>query len=189
MTLIEARAYLSFNDLEEIQECYENYLFEQKRFFREKQVHSKLYQSKFVKLQKSIEAFATLEFKESHDSTDFCYKPINYTGIILSDFHAFHRVKNQLFTLLYQATTISKIKLIADSILDNELRYALTWKEMKVLLPEDIPTKIVDPMMVLTDILAVEKKGVVSKKDYNPMLNLELQNLNTEINRLTKISH
>jgi len=189
MTINEARAYLSFNDLEEIQECYENYLFEQKCFFREKQVHSKLYQSKFVKLQKSIEAFAALEFKESHDPTDFCYEPVNYTGIILSDFHTFHYGKNQLFALLYQATTISKIKLIADSILDNELRYALTWKEIKVLLPEDIPYKIVDPMMVLSDVIALEKKGVVSNKDYNPSLNLDFGNLNAEINRLTKISH
>jgi len=189
MTINEARAYLSLDDLEEIQECYENYLFDIKRFFREKQVHLKLYQSKFIKLEKANEAFVTLEFNETFDSADVSYEPSIYSGIILSDFHAFHYGKNQLFALLYQATTISKIKLIADSILDNELRYALTWKEMKVLLPEDIPYKTVDPMMVLTDILAVEKIGIVSNKDYNPSLNLDFGNLNAEINRLTKISH
>jgi hypothetical protein len=84
---------------------------------------------------------------------------------------------------------LSKIISIAKCILDNELKYAETWKLLNVALPEEIPTKIVDPMMVLSDVIALEKKGVVSNKDYNPMLNLEFQNLNTEINRLTKISH
>jgi hypothetical protein len=189
MTINEARAYLSLDDLEEIQECYENYLFDLKRFFREKQVHLKLYQSKFIKLEKANEAFVTLEFNETFDSADVSYEPSIYSGIILSDFHAFHRVKNQLYALLYQAINISKIKLIAECILDNELRYAQTWKALNDTLPKDIHYKTVDPMMVLTDILAVEKKGIISNQDYNPLLNLDFGNLNAEINRLMKISH
>ncbi len=189
MTLSEARAYLSLYQFEGIQECYEDYVFEQKRFFKEKQVHPKLYESKFIKIKKAIEAFTIIQYKESQDPTDFYCEPFNYTGLILSDFHAFHRVKNQFFTLLYQATSLSKIISIAKCILDNELKYAETWKLLNVALPEETPTKIVDPMMVLSDVIALEKKGVVSNKDYNPMLNLEFQNLNAEINRLTKISH
>jgi hypothetical protein len=51
MTKGEAKAYLSFSDEQNLEDNYEEYLFKQKEFFRQKPVSKKIYTNQFLKIE------------------------------------------------------------------------------------------------------------------------------------------
>ena len=189
MTLNEARAYLSYNESQDIEEFYEDFIFDQKQFFKQKQVHKKLYEAKFKKINQAIHAFEILGITEKSKSSIFAFTTPTFSSNIQTNFHTYHNSRNNLFFELYGANTLSEIEPIAASIINLENLYAETWISQKHHFSMGEPTNIMDPMNVLADILLLERKGINQTNEYNPKIHSDCTFLNADIYRLFCVNH
>ncbi len=190
MTIGEAKAYLSIADSDDISDCYDTFIFEQKQFFKQKNIHPKIFESKFLKIDKAREAFAILGIEEKKTTNAFLFEKPLLKGMILADFHLYNTVKNSLFSQLFNASTLSEIQLISGYLLENELNYAATWEPMKNKLSDQHEFKNwTDPMYVLKDIQSAEKMGVIHVNDFLSTKQEGFNYLKAEINRLNKLNH
>ena len=71
MTKGEAKAYLSYSDEQNIEDHYEEFLFKQKAFFRQKPISKRVYNNQFIKIERALEAFEILGFKVTNDELEF----------------------------------------------------------------------------------------------------------------------
>jgi hypothetical protein len=189
MNLNEARAYLSYNESQDIEEFYDDFIFDQKQFFKQKQVHKKLYEAKFKKINQALHAFETLGIEDKTNSSKFSFTTPTFTSNIQTNFHTYHNCRNSLFFELYNATFLSEIEPIATSIIFLENLYTETWISQKHHFSMGDQTNIIDPMNVLADILLLEKKGIINTEEYNPNIHTDCVFLKADIYRLFCVNH
>jgi hypothetical protein len=183
MTKGEAKAYLSYSNEQNLEDNYEEYLFKQKEFFRQKPVSKKIYTNQFLKIEKAIEAYGILGFKINKSTLVF--NKTTFREKLKEIFNLYHSTKNQLFQLLYSVQSLEELILIGDQLLILEKEFASCFKEIHA---GDMKPQKIDPMDVLKNINELNQAGI----HYTNQLNINQQSLYSslfaEIKRLKNFS-
>lgn len=184
MTVNEARAYLSLSaETENIQELYDEYLFEQKLYFRNKPAIKSVFLKKISKIELAKSAFEVLGIKDSlMNFPDILW---NFNQNILSNFHEYHQKKNTILQLIFNSKELTELMHITPKLVDLEISYSLLWSKFEV--NSEIISKI-DPMQVLSDLKKLELRNVKNYNEFAPEEHLDLIYLNTEIARLALVN-
>jgi hypothetical protein len=182
MTKGEAKAYLSFSDEQNLEDHYEDYLFKQKEFFRQKPISKKIYTNQFAKIEKAIEAYGILGFKINKSSLVF--NKTTFSEKLKEIFNLYHSTKNQLFQFLYTTESLGSIITIGNELLKLEEKYAACFNKANF---SDSKLSLPDPMNVLKDINALNDLGVLFTHQLDLNKHEYFVYLFSEINRVKRI--
>jgi len=185
MTINEARAYLSLSaETENIQEVYEDYLFEQKLIFRNKPIIKSVFLKKISKIETAKNAFEILGINDSYMNQSEIYWEFNQN--ILSNFHQYHRIKNSILQMIFKADSITEIQVCAQKLIELEISYSKPWSKFEV--SSEIKS-VIDPMDVLSDLKKLESRHIMNYHEFNPNDHKDLKYLKADIARLSKVNH
>ncbi len=183
MTPEEAKAYLSFkNDQIDIEEHYEEFLFQQKDFFRQKPISYKLYNKRFLKIEQAIEAYETLGFISV--KSNLAFKEVEFNQEIKQAFDLYHLSKNNLFQQLYSTENLSELILIGNNLLNIERQYKACFESVFL---ADFYLTTPNPMDVLQDIKKLNEKGICFTYQIDSVEHSTFKYLLAEINRLKRL--
>jgi hypothetical protein len=172
MTQGEAKAYLSFYAEQNVEDHYEEYLFRQKAFFKQKPISQKIYTNQFLKIEKAIEAYEILGFKLNKSLLVF-HKTI------------FNENLKEIFDQ-YHHTSLFDLLLLSKELLHVEKQYCSCFENC--VLPESTNTPP-NPMDVLQDIKGLNKAGVYFIRELNTIEFSTHIHLVAEINRLKRLEN
>lgn len=180
MTIEEAKLFFKLEEEDDIQDAYDEQLFEFKQFFLSKPIISKVFKSKLEKLAKFEEAFCLL--------TDSRFKPLiaEKTSIVFSDnvleaFQRFEQLKSEFKQQISLATSSSDLAQKVDSLLEVTYIYYQKWRTSELLPVEiDVIAKDPDAMELLTAIRAFNLEGGerfedISSQKNQPVLMKEMK--------------
>lgn len=182
MTQGEAKAYLSFTDEQNLEDHYEEFLFKQKEFFRQKPISKKIYSSQFAKINRALEAYEILGLSKKKDP--LVLNEINFGVELKQLFNLYHSTKNQLFQFLYSTESLASIIRIGNELLQLETKYAACFTEVNF---SDSTPSLPDPMKVLKDIHALNEIGVLFTHQLDVNKHTRFVHLFSEINRVKRI--
>lgn len=182
MTKGEAKAYLSYSDEQNLEDHYEEFLFKQMEFFRQKPISNKIYNRQFTKIQQAIEAYEILGLFRQKNPVLF--NDINFGFELKELFNQYHTTKNQLFQLLYSAESLDYIIIIGNELLHLETKYAACFTEVSF---SDSTNSLQDPMNVLKDIHMLNEIGVLFTHQLDTNKHKGFIHLFSEINRAKRV--
>lgn len=171
MTIEEAKLFFKLEEDEDIQDAYDDQLFEFKQFFLSKPIVSKVFKSKLEKLTKFEEAFCLL--------TNSRFKPlttevtsIDFSDQVLEAFQRFEQLKSELKQQISLATTSLELMQKVHLLLEVSYSYYQKWKTSEILPVEiDVIAKDPDAMELLTEIRVFNSQGGVCFQDISSQKN------------------
>ena len=162
MTQQEAFDYFKSSDEEEIEEIYEEKLFEYKKFFLSKVPVDKLFRgriSQLVQLQAAYTAaMASDEKKIAFTLSEFSLLPEQY-DLLSVFFSAYQKVKNELKQKISRSSQANELIVLAEALVSLEKEYAKAWYSEIVTDESVIVSKEPDPMYLLESIRRFEESG------------------------------
>lgn len=149
MTREEALQLVGNDDLEELEDAFEDLFFEHKKYFLTKVPVRKLLESRYKKLI-DLEKAVTLLGMSIDNAPVFANVSFQTDALILETYRSFQQAKNQLKAQIANATSIQSLISSVDNLLENELIYAKMWYHESVeITPDILVSKEVDPMELL----------------------------------------
>jgi len=158
MTIAEAHLLLAPEEPDDLQDMYEEKLFEYKQFFLSKSPIAKLFAAKLTRMQHLHEAFMLLGGElepETIELTDF---PA-FTAEIRSSYDAYQAQKNGFRRQLSNGRSAYVIAACAEALVILEKQFAACWFTEAVAVEEVIVSKDPDPMEVLHAISQYAEQG------------------------------
>lgn len=184
MTQGEAKAYLSFYGEQNIEDHYEDYLFRQKAFFRQKPISQKIYSNQFLKIEKAIEAYEILGLKLNKSLMVF--HKIIFNENLKDIFDQYHHTRNQLFQQIYSTQSLFDLLLLSKELLQVEKQYCSCFENC---VSTESPNTPPNPMDVLQDIKRLNEAGVYFVRELNTKEHSTYIYLLAEINRLKRLEN
>lgn len=189
MTKAEAASVLVIAldaELEEIEEQFEQLLFESKTYLLQKIPVQKLFEPKLKAIQYLIKAYELLsEKKIAHSNqvltTDFVFDSAN----LLGSFNTYHHYRNQLRQALINSTNFDEIAQLATELLKLESAYAFLWYNEKIDMQNTIVASFPDEIHVLTALKHYLELGGKSFDDLKKLKNNPPEILIQEMKRLS----
>ena len=193
MTKEQAHLFFPHSSGDDLEELWEQRLFEQKQFFLTRPPLHMVWMSKLKKLEQQYNAFLTLtdqereEEKIQHDLEI----EIGFSEEFVTAFHQFHKQRNVHKSELLKAQNYSELVRSVEEWLKTEFIYAEYWlhaesegNEITV-----IRSKEPDPMELLKELKETEiliESAMINdlKKNYNILS----ENVKKEVKRLTLLS-
>lgn len=149
MTREEALQLVGIDDLEELEDAFEDLFFEHKKYFLTKVPIRKLLESRYKKLIDLEKAVMLLEMSIDN-APIFANVSFQTDALILETYRSFQQAKNQLKAQIANATSIQSLISSVDNLLENELIYAKMWHHESVeITPDVLVSQEVDPMEIL----------------------------------------
>jgi hypothetical protein len=171
MTESEAKLYLPFSDMEDLEEVYEQKLFEQKQFFLQRMPVSKIIASRMSRLQKIEEAFVYLGGEvELFRSEEVQLKP--YLSQVIKETFSIHERNKNLHKLrLNQAQSVEGIRFYLNQLLEITVSYAQKWRMERTATNDSLKVSTEpDSMFLLEEINKFEELGFRSFDDLQHLL-------------------
>jgi hypothetical protein len=184
MTQGEAKAYLSFYGEQNIEDHYEDYLFRQKAFFRQKPISKKIYSNQCLKIQKAIEAYEILGF--TLNKSPLVFHKTLFNENLKEIFDQYHHTRNQLFQQIYSTQSLFDLLLLSKELLQVEKQYCSCFENCVSTESTNTPP---NPMDVLQDIKGLNKAGVYFIRELNTIEFSTHIHLVAEINRLKRLEN
>lgn len=183
MTVSEAKAILNVDDLELLEDVFEEAFFQSKKQILEIIPIRKLIDPKLKKLNQLQVAYQVLggEIEEGKTGEK---DEVEFSNVMIDSFNKYQTQKNRLRLKLFNALSPNQVFLFGESLVELELRHAFLWNdelkmEMKTLL------KAPDPMEVLMAIKVYKENGGITFDDLKEGKNNPPQLLIEEKNRLS----
>lgn len=175
MTKEDALLYFPIEEDIEIDDLYEELLFEQKQFLIDRVPVSKVFEPRINKLKKIEEAYIFFggEIKQKSN----IHKGIlAYNKDAIEEvFAVFQQNKNTLKLILFNASNASEIEQITTLIFENYRKFAEKWPKIE---PEGLNRPIIskeaDPMEIINEIKSAKEKGIVN---FSELLELDEDNI------------
>lgn len=178
--------YFSEQDLEDLEESYENRMFEHQKFFLEKAPISKIYEARIKKIEQFHAEYKTLG--GMHSDEPLVLSNFEFTGDNVKQlFHQHHQVRNQLKLMLMQAPSAIHLIWIARKMVDIEKGYAALWAIDN---PEEVlVSKEEDPMDLLAAIIEWNDSGFETFTELKTHLDKAPKVLQNELYRLSLLTN
>ncbi|WP_146194121.1 hypothetical protein [Brumimicrobium oceani] len=193
MTKEQAQLFFPYSPGDDLEDLWEQRLFEQKQFFLMRPPIHLVWKSKLKKLEQEYIAFLTLTHQEKES-----LKPKGNTGIslsfpndFLSAFNQFHKERNAHKSELLKAQNYPDLVEATENWLQTELSFATYWKLEATALNdiEVIRSKEPDPMELLEELKNTQNlinSSLIS--DLKQNYNILSENMKKEVKRLTLLS-
>lgn len=185
MTKEDALLYFPIEDDVDIDDLFEELLFEQKQFLIDRVPVSKVFDSKINKLKKIEGAYIFFGGKvEQKSSLQIEILPYNNSDLIEEVFAVFQQNKNTLKLILFNASNASEIEQITTLIFENYREFAEKWPKIDSEgLNRPVISKEPDPMDIIQEIKSAKEKGIVNFREL-----LELDEDNVLIKEAIRLS-
>ncbi|XOV67767.1 MAG: hypothetical protein ACFHU9_01085 [Fluviicola sp.] len=158
MTKSEAKLYLEVSDLEELDEVYEEKVFEWKNFFVNRFPVSSLFRSKVKQLEKLEAAYQSLG--GGAQTPEEVLVDLYFSDSFKEAFHQFSERRSRLKALLFQASSAKLIGYIVAALVDLTQAYAQVWNDSELETNGIAVSKEADPMDLLAAIDDAAHRGV-----------------------------
>jgi hypothetical protein len=170
MTKKEAYLFLKIaetDNFDEIEQAFEDQLFEIKSYLNSKLPVKKLFDKKLTQLRLLFEAYKLITgiIFEKQKSQKLDYQ---FNDSILETFNLYHSLKNKIKALLLNSTNHYEIEALCDELIYLEKKYAKCW------LLDNLDTKIVIISKLPDDILIY--KSIIEFQSNNCFLFEDLKN-------------
>lgn len=171
MTESEAKLYLPFSDEDDLDELFEEKLFEQKQFFLQRMPVSKVITARLDKMKKMEDAYSFFGGEvESFYPKEVQLKP--YSSHVVKEIFSVHESNKNLLKLkLTQAQSISEIRFYLDQLVETTSDYAQKWKLENTNTNDSVKVSTEpDSMFLLEEINKFEELGFRSFDDLQHLL-------------------
>lgn len=189
MTEKEALLFFPHNPEDDLDDLWEQRLFEQKQFFLTRPPIAKVFEARMKKLEKQYKAYLFLI--DQHDkikaisNSDYKY---TFPDEIIQAFNVYHQSRNKFKHEVLRSMDYQSLKTVIDSWMILEKAYASKWANDQSIKDEIevIKSKEPDPMIILEKL-----KTELSKKNIETFDNLQTQYnvldevIRKEVKRLT----
>lgn len=189
MTKGEAASILNVSleaDFEEIEEQFEQLLFERKKFFLQKTPIHKLFEPKLRSIQQIIKAYELLSEEKLDNvpqliTSDFQFDSSN----LLMSFNTYHQYRNQLKQKLINASHFNDIEQVTTELMKLESTYASFWYHDELDTQQTIVGAFPDEIELLSSLKKYLELGGKSFEDLKKMKNNPPEILIQEMKRLS----
>jgi hypothetical protein len=189
MTKEEAASILNVSleaDLEEIEEQFEQLLFERKKFFLQKLPIQKLFEPKLKAITQVIEAYELISGEKLENTTQLKTFEFQFdASSLLISFNHYHLYRNQLKQGLINASGFNDIEQIATELIKLESAYAALWYQEELNTQQIIVGTFPDEIQLLNALKNYLKMGGKSFDDLKKMKNNPPEILIQEMKRLS----
>ena len=171
MTESEARLYLSFSDEDDLDEIFEEKLFEQKQFFLQRMPVSKVIAARLAKIKKMEDAYRFFGGEvESFHPKEIQLSP--YTSQIIKEVFSVHESnKNVVRLQLNRAQSVSEIRFYLEKLVEITVFYARKWQLENPKTDESVRlSNEPDTMFLLEEINKFERLGFSTFDDLQHLL-------------------
>jgi hypothetical protein len=173
MTENELKIFFPFNENDDLDDLFEERLFEFKQFFIQKTIIPKVFEAKIEKLLKIDKAYNILKnnLKEQFSTSFKIENPFEIEQNILTVFNRYQIQKNEIKTQLQQSqSTVELIQYVRTLILLTKF-YLDKWVDVPTY-KEIVVSKEPDPMELLKAIKEFNLKGGVNFVDISEKINI-----------------
>ena len=173
MTENELKIFFPFNENDDLDDLFEERLFEFKQFFIQKTIIPKVFEAKIEKLLKIDKAYNILKnnLKEQFSTSFKIENPFEIEQNILTVFNRYQIQKNEIKTQLQQSqSTVELIQYVRTLILLTKF-YLDKWVDIPTH-KEIVVSKEPDPMELLKAIKEFNLKGGVNFVDISEKINI-----------------
>lgn len=175
MTKEDALLYFPIEEDVEIDDLFEELLFEQKQFLSDRVPVSKVFEPRINKLNRIEEAYIFFGGEVSSNS-NFSINLLPYQNELIEEsFTVFQKNKNTLKLALFNALSVTEIDQIIKSIFKNYSEFAEKWPKAE---PEGLNKPVIskeaDPMEIISEIKSIKEKGIVN---FSELLELDQDNI------------
>lgn len=186
MTNKEALLFFPLPKDEDIEDFYEELLFEYKQFFISKFPINKVFIAKEKKMLQMQEAYEFLGGKQNGRDF-FNYEiPLNLPSSIKECFEVYQQNRNLLKSKILKATSSYEITSFINSLLELQNIYSSKWSNVSHLPDTEIQiSNESDPMALLLAIKEFNSKGGITFDDLNTKRNISPDLLLNEAKRLS----
>lgn len=193
MTPKEAALFLKLEDLDDVQDRWEEELFDIKRFFLISTPIPKVFISKLTRLKKYLEAYEVLSGNEIPEATEYMKnEEVSFSDDVELAFHELHKQRTRFKQLIHATDNPYTIECIVKEWLSIEGDYLLKWKfsESKALEVEVVLSKEPDPMELLEAIKQWKSSADLSTfQQLHTDFSFLPKKLKIEVKRLTLLSN
>jgi hypothetical protein len=193
MTPKEAALFLKLEDLDDVQDRWEEELFDIKRFFLISTPIPKVFTSKLTRLKKYLEAYEVLSGNEIPEATEhMTNEEVSFSDDVELAFHELHKKRTRFKQLIHATDNPYTIECIVKEWLSIEGDYLLKWKfsESKALEEEVVQSKEPDPMELLEAIKQWKSSADLSTfQQLHTDFSFLPKKLKIEVKRLTLLSN
>jgi hypothetical protein len=191
MTQKEARLYFPHDSEDDLDDLWEERLFEQKQFFLTRPPLAKVFQAKLKKLEFQYQAYLIL--KNDTDKIRFLSSEKEYYSFpknLIECFNTYHSQRNQFKQELLKTIDFEPLKRVISSWLEMEAAYAEQWSTEKSLdlEIEVIKSKEPDPMELLKGLKQAAQKNIETFTSLQSRLNDVNEMVLKEVKRLTLLA-
>lgn len=189
MTKEEAASILNVSleaDFEEIEEQFEQLLFERKKFFLQKIPIQKLFEPKLKAINQLIEAYELVSEEKLEHVTPLktIMFQFHHSNLLIS-FNKYHLYRNQLKQSLINASSFNDIEQIATELIKLESTYAALWYQEEIDTQHTIVGTFPDEIQLLNALKNYLEMGGKSFEDLKKMKNNPPEILIQEMKRLS----
>ncbi len=150
--------YFRTTEFEEIEEIYEQEIFELKQFFLSKAPIAKLFKGRLDKLKRLQEAYECVNSSQLQTQHQVVF-PTENTNL-LESYQAFQTVKNNIKLLLSNELNGRSIAFLVNLLIDLEKQQAQKWFSSELILDESvIVSKEPNPIEILDGIKQYQLQG------------------------------
>ena len=154
-----ARNYFKTSDQSEIEEIYEQEIFELKKFFLSRAPIAKLFKGRITKLNKLQEAFETVEIKQTPTVFDISFPESSIN--LLESYTSFQASKNKIRLFISNELNGLNLLMLVQKLIEIEKQHAKEWSlSDKIELDETVVvSKEPNPIDILNAINEYQQKG------------------------------
>tara|TARA_B100000508_G_scaffold118450_1_gene98645 strand:+ start:161850 stop:162434 length:585 start_codon:yes stop_codon:yes gene_type:complete len=192
MTKKEAALFFPYEDSDDLDDLWEERLFEQKQFFLTRPPLEKLFNSRLEKLKKQYLAYLTLKGEDDTiipiNSSD---KAESFPVNLIETFNIYHERRNQYKQELLRAQDFATVQNVLHSWLSMEKSYYKKWQLNDSLNDQlDVTkSKEPDPMILLEGLkTAHEQDNIHTFEDLRSKYNQLNEDVRKEVKRLTLLA-
>jgi hypothetical protein len=193
MTKEQAQLFFPHSSEDDLEDLWEQRLFEQKQFFLTRPPMRKVWTARIKKLSQQFAAYLVLTDQKGDVSSkdELNEERPEFSGDFIASFHAFHVLRNQHKSAVLQAQDLLGLTNAINQWLNTERYFAMhfSYSESEQNEIEVVRSKEPDPMELLKDLKKAEKainssSIMALKENYN---NLP-ESVKKEVKRLTLLA-
>jgi hypothetical protein len=174
MTKEDALLYFPFEEGDDIDDLYDQLLFEQKQFLASQVPISKVVNSRINRLEKIEDAYIFFGGVIENNSNQSIELPNYETDSIEVNYNRFQHNKNTLKLSLFNAMNTSEVEHVVKLKFENYFAFAEKWPRIEPSLRRPIISKEPDAMEIIEEIKNLKSKGIVN---FSELLQLDEDNV------------
>lgn len=192
MKIEEAKLFFPHETDDDLDELWEQRLFEQKQFLLTRPALAKVFRSRLKKLKRQYHAYLLLSHQEDRiKSFSSATRQYDFSEDLIEAFNAYHENRNELKSDVLQANDYASLEKVISAWLSLENAYYSLWyfEKSKAIELEVTLSKEPDPMELLGALKTIkEQQNITTFQELQNSLHELPEMLQKEVKRLTLLS-